>query len=190
MNTESTEEPKSSTAIPWEQANQADAVEKLFITPFHQLPVHPISEEDMKVHIHLLSFEKMDTPDAEQKVHSDSMRELFIYRVINKRMATMGLKLSPCLIFILALISENPGTAVMYLAVLRAWATKNSTNSVNLTQWCESVMPDGYPSEEDLKKLWYSIKVNTDFFMGQSNLLDIGKAYKSIMPAEKYDQQN
>ncbi len=175
--------------IPWAEAHKPDAVERLFISAFNELPKHEMSEEEFKRHTQMLAIETMDNPEKEQQVHTDSMKEIFLYRITEKRSKAMLLELSPCLMFVLAMISTNPATIVMYLPIIRHWATKNNTNSVNLHLWLSQIMPFGYPSEDDLKTLWYSVKVNNDLIMGESNLLDIGSAYKSIMPAETDDKQ-
>ena len=185
---DTTEHNEKKPPISWADAHRSDAIEKYFIEPFLALPVHPVNEESFADHLKMLNIEVTDNPDAEQQVHSGSMKEIFLYRITEKRAKSMILELSPCLMFILSAISANPATIAMYLVVARHWATKNNTNSVSLQQWMEKIMPMGYPLEEDLKSLWHSVKVNNDLIMGESNLLDIASAYESIMPADTNGQ--
>lgn len=83
------------------------------------------------------------------------------------------------LIVFLAYLCETPGKAVMYLAYLQYRCKLKGIKHPTLEQFGE-MMPWGFPSNEDLKKVWDAQKVTRSGAQGSDNLLDYQTAYKSI----------
>jgi hypothetical protein len=157
-----------------EEANKENAVEELFCKKFEQLKKYPLDEDNSGFLVNLLiSRGNIEIPEKEKP---------FLIKLIEKRIKnclTYQITDTRLLIF-LAILSENPGTAVMYLAYLQYWAKKNNQPIINLTIFCEKIFPWGFPNENDLSDLWNKCKVKREKQLDSDNLLDYDNAYKSI----------
>jgi hypothetical protein len=72
--------------------------------------------------------------------------------------------------------------AVMYCHYLAYFCKNNNKTHLVFTDFCMHAFPWGFPSEEDLSKLWDEQKVHRDMEQpGTDNLLDYFHASKSIM---------
>lgn len=161
-----------------ENTKQPDAVEKIFCQPFEKLKRYPVNGENMEILMKLLLYKNAfdDIPDNEKP---------FIYQLIEKRIKycfTYKIE-DPRLLIFLSLIAESPGKAVMYLAYLQYWCRKSGAQVLTLEIFCESIFPWGFPSDDDMHKLWDEQKVNRDS-SGSDNLLDYATAYQSIQFTE------
>lgn len=152
---------------------QDNAIEQYFCKPFEQAQRMPMDEETSMMMIQLLMIPK-DTfkiPDAEKP---------FLVRVIEGRLSVFSYQITDMrLLLFLAVISETPGTAIMYLTYLQYWCNKQRRTEVDLDTLCE-VFPTGFLSEESLTRIWDGQKVGGE---GSDNLLDYPAAMNSINPA-------
>lgn len=109
-----------------------------------------------------------------------------LYRIIESRTRacfTMEIK-DPRVIIFLMQISKNPGNAIMYLAFFQWYCYKNNKPVLTIEDICEA-FPMGFPSEDDMLKVWDSQKVKKE--QGHNNegnfsdnLVDYQSAYNSI----------
>lgn len=158
---------------------QPDAVEKIVCQPLEKLKRYRMSDDIAEMLVKMMLYKEAfkNIPDDKEKP--------FIYKLIAKRIeCCFTYKIEdPRLILFLAMISETPGKAVMYLAYLQYWCNKSGVQLLDLDTFCERIFPFVFPSDDDLHKLWDSQKVNRDSG-GSDNLLDYGTAYQSIQFTE------
>lgn len=169
--------------IKQEETKNPEAVEQFFCKPFGMLKRYPMSDANAEMLMKLLlakgHIKKLtDIPDEGKP---------FIYQMLEKRIQhcfTFKVE-DPRLILFLAMITETPGTAVMYLAFIQYWCKQTGVQMLDLETFCERIFPMGFPSEDDLHKLWDEQKVKREKGNGGSdNLLDYATAYKSIQFSE------
>lgn len=150
------------------------AIEKIFCEPFEKLQRHQMSEDLTKLMIKLMMSDKNVTiPEKDKpflfKVIESRIKHCFTYSIDDNR-----------LILFLMMLTQSPGTAVMYLTYLQYWvkkylATRNITN-IDFETFCMEIFPMGFPCEEDLSQLWRNCKVAAK----PDNLLDHSSAGASI----------
>ena len=113
-------------------------------------------------------FIKMNMMEMDQEKSMDIILKLsgeFLYQVIDKRSKHIGLNLNPYVITFLMFLSRSPGTAVMYIYYIKSKyvAADIIVDMHGLTM----LFPMGFPTEEELSKLWDMQKV------GGNNMLDM-----------------
>lgn len=160
-----------------EQTKEADAVEKYFCQPFEKLSKHPMSDELSKMMITLLfSKKEISIPEKEKpfllKVIETRIKHSFTFTILDIRLS-----------FFLCVLSQTPGTAIMYLTYLQYWAKNHQLKVITFDDFCKDIFPMGFPSDEDLHQLWISIKVKRENG-GSDNLLDYQSAMESIQFSE------
>ena len=151
------------------------AIEELFCKPFEKLKQHNMDNETSGLMIQLLMGNPQEIPEKEKP---------FLLKLIEKRIEVVfdyvitDIKL----LLFLCVLTETPGKAVMYLTYLQYWAKKNSKFEIDMDTFCQTIFPWGFPSDEDLDKLWDSQKVKTK---GMSdNLVDYPLAMQSLLISE------
>lgn len=158
-----------------------DSVEELFCKEFEKLKQHPMSVGDTEFLLRLMMSKKTSLENCPLK----GDEKPFLYQLIEKRIEhCFTYKITDSrLIMFLVIITKSAGTAVMYMAYLQYWCKKHDIKEIDLDIFCEQIFPMGFPIDDDLRKLWYSLKVSKDkMALGGSsdNLLDYQTAYKSI----------
>jgi len=153
--------------------NKGTLVEEKFCKPFEQLQSHPMTEEITETLVRLyLAPKDQPIPGIEGQ---------FLYQLMEKRINycfTFKVEDWRLLLFLI-LIANSPGTCIMYLTYFQYWCKKNDTREVDLVNFCE-IFPMGFPSDEDLSKLWNDTKVKRGKEGGSDNLVDHQDALKSI----------
>jgi hypothetical protein len=148
-----------------------EAIEKNVCLKINGLRVHPMDHETTGILIKLLSSDvrKANIPE-DQKPH--------LYKIIEKRVEVLfNFKISDDrLTIFLTQISQTPGTAVMLLWYLQWWCKENNKRELDLDFFCEEIFPFGFPSREDLQKVWDGQKL-----IDAGNLVDYTSAGQSIL---------
>jgi hypothetical protein len=78
----------------------------------------------------------------------------------------------------LCCICKSAGVSVMYIWYLQYKSKKRNIKEISLESFCE-IFPVGFPSEDDLHRMWDNQKVLVKG-MGSDNLLDYPYAGKSL----------
>lgn len=160
--------------IPYEKTKEENSVELLFAKKFEELKKHRMDDEASKMLIQL-SFAPIPEDDEE-------INKQFLCKVISARFAALGYTMDIKTKLFIAYLTGSPGMAVMYCHYLAYYCKKNNISHLNFTDFCMNVFPWGFPSEEDLSKLWDEQKVHRDIDQpGTDNLLDYFYASRSIM---------
>lgn len=148
---------------------EKNSIEKLICEPFEKLHRFPMNDELSKIMIQLM-LSDVNIPEDERP---------FLYQLIEKRIKhCFSYEINdPKLILFLCILTETPGNAIMYLTYLQYWCKKNDVKELTFHNFCSEIFPVGFPSEDDLQKLWDSQKVNVG---GSDNLLDHQLALESI----------
>lgn len=79
--------------------------------------------------------------------------------------------------WICVITGGHPAMTVMYLTYLQYWCKTHDCRHPNLETFKEA-FSKGFPSQEDLRTLWYSCKIER--VNGSDNLLDQREALKPI----------
>jgi hypothetical protein len=153
--------------ITLEQSNLPDSVENLFAKKFEALPRHKMDDELTKIMLGILFA---DIPEGAESVEKE-----FLAQVITKRLEALGYTIDIKAKLFLMVLTENAGMAVMYCHYLAYYCKKHDLTTITMTEFCENMFPFGFPSKEDLHKLWDDQKVKDG-----GNLLDHFKASESI----------
>lgn len=139
-----------------------------------KLTMRPMDDETAELLIRLMMSKRNGSTMTEAQKPP-------ILRLIEKRIAaihTFKIVDDRLLVFMLCFAS-TPGLAVMYIWYMQYWCHKNGRKELDLEVFCQRVFPNGFPSDEDMSKLWYSVKVSRE---GHSvNLLDVTAAGASIL---------
>lgn len=91
--------------------------------------------------------------DIIPKEIEDEIAELFGYRVVDKRAAFIGLKLTKAVKMFLTTICASPGDIVMYLYVLRSKGVEHNMESI--AQYFQG----GFPTNSSLSASWDRQKI-------------------------------
>ena len=151
--------------LPNEIIKQENAIEEYFCKSFEKAKRFPMNEETTKYLIQLIMCkDKFEIPEKEKpflvKLIDGRIKASFNYEINDMRLQLF-----------LAIISQKPGTAVMYLTYLQYWCKKRNCKEIDLEKFCE-IFPIGFPSETDLQKIWDEQKVERDNWRNPDNLLD------------------
>jgi len=149
-----------------------NSIENVFCEKFSKLQQHPMDF----VHTKLLASILINSL---KNIKLEEEEKPFLFKLIEKRLSVLyDYNLTNDVILWLSYLSANPAIAVMYLTYLQYWSAKNNIDTIDIDQFCH-IFPDGYPSNDDLHKLWDEQKIldNKTF---QDNLLDRPNALISI----------
>ena len=95
-----------------------------------------------------MAFMNLTMMEMHEKGLPPQLESSFMFRVLTKRAAYLGLDANPYAMALLACLCQSPGSAVMFLVAIsyRAKVLKISTIT--------NLFPMGFPSEEELSNLW------------------------------------
>lgn len=147
-----------------EQAISPDAIENVICKPIEEFFRVPMDADTTGLFMQILLLpEEFAIPEKDKP---------FLYKVIEKRLEQcFSFKITdPRLILLITIISETPGTAIMYLWYLQYWCKLANVEELSLDQFCMHVFPMGFPSKDDLSILWDAQKVSSK--NGSYNLVD------------------
>lgn len=152
---------------------QEDAIENIFCKEMEKVPCHPMSDELAKIFIKMIMIQ--NPPEELVKEISAT----FPYQLICKRLEVMySYDLDfRTKFFLICLTDGIPGKLVMYLTYLQYLAKRYNVNEIDFDFFGTRAFPHGYPSDEDMSKLWSIQKVKAS----PDNLVDHVSALKSIL---------
>jgi len=117
-------------------------------------PQHQMNEDASKVMAVLGLMEAAGEPLP------DIFREMFAYKILDKRVEVHGLKVNDYLKAFIAVLCDRPGTVVLYAAALKAIQEDSAhEGETDLLKFC-AAFPSGFPVESDLHKIWDAQKVH------------------------------
>jgi hypothetical protein len=151
---------------------QDNSIEELFAKEFEKTEKHPMDEftTEMLVKLHLSKNTSYAIPEGEKP---------FLYKLMEKRIEVLhDFELDERTLLFLCCICKSAGVSVMYIWYLQYKSKKRNIKEISLESFCE-IFPVGFPSEDDLHRMWDNQKVLVKG-MGSDNLLDYPYAGKSL----------
>lgn len=91
--------------------------------------------------------------EAQNKEIGQELKEEFMYKIIDKRAQFIGLTMTEPVKMMLCVLCNSPGTAVMYVYVLRYFQVNAKLDVIN-TEDIAALFPWGFPTESELGRLW------------------------------------
>lgn len=170
--------------LDYEKTKEPNAIKEIVTDKIAKLQTRELDDAGMVFLLELLMNKEGNykIPENEKPV---------LYRIIEQRVEncfTYTLNDSRLLIY-LCYLSESAGNAIMYLWYLQAHCSNKETSSVNLDEFCLNVFPWGYPTKEDLQKIWDGQKVRRpENSFGSDNLIDYLSAGMSILQTANVDK--
>lgn len=167
------------TRLPKETASDPKGVEINFCERFDSLKRIPMTDEMAKIYLSLILMEDDDENLA------GYVKKDFSCQILEKRLQYIGgystdMKTAA----VISMLCEGlPGMVVMYSYYLAYWGKKNNTKHITFEMFGMNVFPVGFPSMDDLSKLWDEQKVDNSDIGGPDNLLDHPKASESLILA-------
>jgi hypothetical protein len=119
---------------------------------------------------------------AKENIPIPQKEKPFLFQVIEKRVehCFQFTFIDNRPILFLCAIAETTGSAILYLWYLQWWCANHDIKEVSLELFCERIFPMGFPSKEDLHKIWDSQKVVSE--KGAiTNLIDYASAGQSLL---------
>lgn len=172
--------------LPKETINNPSAVEDIFCKKFQKILsdvrlLRPMDEHEMKIMLAAVSVDMVEgSTDPFDSLEEDP-KAPFIVKVTFKSLETrFTFRCSNSLKTLIAIVSETAGTAIMYLTYLQCWAKHNKRKYITAEDFSMNIFPNGFPTKEQMEKLWYSQKIDTEGSSASDNLLDYQSALKSI----------
>ena len=168
--------------LPYNTVNQVDSIEKRFCVKFEKLEQKKMDGEITDI---LISLVLMNQKSIFKDIPSNEVPHLC--QIINKKISsqfTYTMSDDRVVLFI-ALLTENPGPAMMYLWYLQYYCKKKKINDIDLTIFARDIFPRGFPSKKDLEKLWDKQKIDNENEGFSDNLLDYRSAGQSIQIKNK-----
>jgi hypothetical protein len=151
---------------------QENSIEELFAKEFEKTKRHPMDKETSEIFLSLVLSQigTFDIPENEKP---------FLYALMEKRISVLhDYKLDDRVLIFLSWICKSAGIGVMYCWYLQYESKKRNMKDISFDNFVE-IFPMGFPSEDDLHRLWDSQKVLSKG-MGSDNLLDYPQAGKSM----------
>lgn len=132
------------------------AIEKHFCEKFKALKRHPMDKDVMEIFVTVMMAHK---DKRANELLQEAKKAHHTFEITEKRSQALDLKMDPAVIFFLTVVAGSPGNIVMYLTYIRYWAAnENTSNDVTWDDFTMQLFPNGFPSEEDLRKLWDEYK--------------------------------
>lgn len=161
--------------ILYSKTQEENAIEEIVCKEMSKLTVIPMDEGVGRLLMTLLlSSKPLEIPEEEKP---------FLYSLIEKRVEncfTFKIKETKLILF-LALVSESPGKAILYLWYLQYWCYNKNIRELDLNIFCQRIFPNGFFRDKDLKEIWDGQKVIRERAeLGSDNLVDYNLAGKSI----------
>lgn len=119
---------------------------KVWNSAFLEAEVEPMDQDAAKTFLSICGKEKTPMPKE--------IQEMFLVQVISKRAEYLGLPMTPGLIAFLTLLAGSPGTAVMFLTVLKYNQLATGTTETYGMAALGKLFPMGFPNKEKLGELW------------------------------------
>lgn len=91
----------------------------------------------------------------------------FGLQVMKGRAKLIGLKMTGQAVALIRVLSESPGTIVMWLHALRSWQVRNGDREITLDVLSIQLFPWGFPTAAGLQSAWDRQKLDDG-----SNMLD------------------
>lgn len=160
-------------ALDFNVTMQENSIEELFCKKFEQLIMKPMDNNTAKIFIELgLSRDIVfRIPDEEKP---------FLYKLIEKRVSLVhSFELDDRVLLFLCCICKSAGVGIMYCWYFQYQCKKRNLKKVTFENLAE-IFSWGFPSENDLQKLWELQKVNRNNMDDSDNLLDYPQAGKSL----------
>lgn len=151
---------------------QDNSIEELFAKEFEKTEKYPMDDftTEMLVKLTLSKNTSYAIPEGEKP---------FLYKLMEKRIEVLhDFELDERTLLFLCCICKSAGVSVMYIWYLQYKSKKRNIKEISLESFCE-IFPVGFPSEDDLHRIWDNQKVLVKG-MGSDNLLDYPYAGKSL----------
>jgi hypothetical protein len=151
---------------------QENSIEELFAKEFQKTKKYPMDDftTEMLVKLSLSKNMSYAIPEGEKP---------FLYKLMEKRISVIhDFELDERTLVFLCCICKSAGVCVMYAWYLQYESQKRNMKEISLEYFCE-IFPMGFPSDDDLHRLWVEQKVNSKG-LGSDNLLDYPQAGKSL----------
>ena len=98
------------------------------------------------------------------------------------------LRVSPSVALFLGEVAKNFGICTIMVAIVIAKAAQYRTKNIDIHFICNRIIPMGFPTEREFKKLWELQKIDLEERQAQEfnsfmsdNLLDYNSSYKSVI---------
>lgn len=164
------------------------AVERLFCVEMEKLRCHPMDEDHSKMLITLLFASRSPMKPEMEAIVKEIEEKSLAFKIIKSRLLGLGYEPDVTLLMFMSTMVDNPGSAVMYAHYLAYKGKKHSVRKIDIQFMCERVFPIGFPTDEDMSKVWDMQKVSkaekeVQEFLGAGidNLLDRAIANRSIL---------
>lgn len=150
-----------------------NSIEKVFCENFEKLKPQPLSENQSEILQHLMLFKRSpQTKPIENKPP--------LFQMIEKRIQNLHTYLIDIpAMFYLTTIVKKPGDVIMYCWYFQYLSKKRNIKEFTIDE-IVNIFPMGFPSENELKKVWDIQKVERPSMEYSDNLLDYKEAGKSI----------
>lgn len=151
---------------------QPNSIEELFAKEFEKTQKQPMEKDTSEILMKLILSKNssFNIPDEEKP---------FVYQVLEKRIKVLhDFEVDDRVLLFLCCICRSVGVGVMYCWYMQYESKKRNIRHISLETFCE-IFPMGFPSEDDLSRLWDAQKVHSER-MSSDNLLDYPQAGKSL----------
>ena len=157
------------------------SAENIFCKAFDKAPFNvQMGKTEMRVFSIALQFEKK-LLDKDPFSNVPEKELPFTVQLVRKSLkGRFTFEMSDSLQVFIGMIGKSAGTCIMYLTYLQYKAKKLGVKEITATIFAKDIFPTGFPSEENLQKLWDSQKVKSEKSGGSDNLLDYQSALVSI----------
>ncbi len=160
---------------------QPDAIEKYICVPISKAKQHQMTKDVSEMFI---SFTMMDKSsiDIDNNMDRDMVNDkggkFWVYVALKKRVeACLTAKFNVKVLVFLMFLYESIGTCILMAYYMQYRATKRKLSEISIREMAE-MFPNGFPSREDLHKIWDDSKI-----VDGGNLIDFGTAGSSIISA-------
>ena len=162
--------------LPHKTTEDPTAVEKLFCEPFSRLNVRKMNSPEQEMLKKVIQAENLKAYpfDEMEKEATPMSLQLCIKSMKNRFTFTASSNIQ----ILIGVTGASKGGIIMYLTYLQYWAKKTNKKEITISDYC-AIFPNGYPTDEELHKLWISQKVDIEN-KGSDNLIDYIKASESI----------
>lgn len=150
-----------------------NSIEKIFCEEFTKLKPVPLTDSQSEVLINLiLDKEKINAIEIEEKP--------FLYQLLEKRIEKLhNYKIEVSAMIYLTSILKSPGNVVMYCWYLQYQSKIKNIKTFTIDDLV-NIFPIGFPSNDELKKVWDMQKIIRPSMEYSDNLLDYKEAGKSM----------
>lgn len=137
-----------------------------WIDAFKAAKQNKMDDRQSQMYIMCVMGEGNGTPIPEE------VSTVFLYQVVKKRAEYLQMKISDWACLFMADLAKSPGTIIMYLYYLKGRGLDLTFDGIT------EAFPYGFPSENDLEKLWGMQKIQGH------NLLDLNTLHMWLLGSE------